>query len=95
MLDVVKAALWMSTNAYDDELNRLISAACGDLGIAGIDATAQTTDENLTQAIATYVRLNFGSPADYERLKRSYDEQKAQLQSASGYGLSDDSGSNG
>lgn len=95
MLDVVKAALWLSTDAYDDELNRLINASCGDLGIAGIDATAQTTDENLKQAIVTYVRLNFGSPADYERLKRSYDEQKAQLQSASGYGLSDDSSSNG
>lgn len=94
MLDVVKAALWLSTNAYDDELTRLIYAACGDLGIAGIDATAQTADGNLTQAIVTYVRMNFGSPSDYDRLKRSYDEQKAQLQSASGYGLSDDTGSN-
>ena len=35
----------------------------------------------------TYVRMSFGSPSDYDRLKRSYDEQKAQMQTATGYGL--------
>ena len=31
----------------------------------------------------------FGTPEDYEDLKRSYDEQKAQLISNSNYGLAD------
>ena len=31
--------------------------------------------------------VNFGSPSDYDRMKASYDEQKAQLQMATGYGL--------
>ena len=45
------------------------------------------TDQLLIRAIITYVRLHFGSPDDYDRLERSYFEQKAQLITASGYGL--------
>jgi hypothetical protein len=30
-------------------------------------------------AAITYVAMNFGDPDDYDRLKKSYDEQKAQL----------------
>jgi hypothetical protein len=29
--------------------------------------------------------MSFGLPEDYDRLKRSYDEQKAQLSNATGY----------
>jgi hypothetical protein len=29
--------------------------------------------------------MNFGEPEDYDRLKASYDEQKAQLSTATGY----------
>ena len=45
------------------------------------------TDQLLIRAIITYVRLHFGTPDDYDRLERSYNEQKAQLITASGYGL--------
>lgn len=45
------------------------------------------TDQILIRAIITYVRLHFGSPDDYDKLERSYNEQKAQLITASGYGL--------
>lgn len=58
------------------------------------DATGETvqddstiTDQLLIRAIITYVRLHFGSPDDYDKLERSYFEQKAQLITASGYGL--------
>ena len=44
-------------------------------------------DPLVVQAVKTYVRMSFGSPSDYDRLKRSYDEQKAQMQTATGYGL--------
>lgn len=83
----VKTALRITTNAYDDEISVLIDAACKDLGIVGVSAVATTDDALLIHAIITYCRVNFGSPDDYERLKRSYDEQKAQLITASGYGL--------
>lgn len=83
MLDAVKIALRITTTAYDSEISALIESAKADLGIVGI-----TEDDDLVkQAIKTYVRMNFGSPSDYDRLKRSYDEQKAQMQSATGYGL--------
>ena len=39
----------------------------------------------VSQAVITYCRLNFGQPDDYDRLKRSYDEQKAQLRTNTGY----------
>lgn len=45
------------------------------------------TDQLLIRAIITYVRLRFGTPDDYDKLERSYNEQKAQLITASGYGL--------
>lgn len=87
MLTAVKLALRLVTNAYDAEITRLIEAACADLGVVGVTATSTTVDPILVQAIITYVRLNFGTPDDYDRLKRSYDEQKAQLITCTGYGL--------
>lgn len=87
MLEKVKTALRISTTAFDSEINDLISAACADLGIVGVEAVATTTDALLTRAIITYCRVNFGTPEDYERLKASYDEQKAQLITCRGYGL--------
>ncbi len=87
MLAKVKLAMRLTTTAYDSEITRLINAACADLGIVDITATATTEDALLTQAIITYCRLHFGTPEDYDRLKASYDEQKAQLMTATGYGF--------
>lgn len=87
MLTAVKLALRISTNAYDDEIQALIDAAYLDLWIAGVDARSIEQDPLVVQAVKTYVRMSFGSPSDYDRLKRSYDEQKAQMQTATGYGL--------
>lgn len=87
MLTAVKLALRITTNAYDDEIQALIDAAYLDLGIAGIDTETISNDPLVVQAVKTYVRMSFGSPSDYDRLKRSYDEQKAQMQTATGYGL--------
>ncbi len=84
MLDAVKLALRIVTDAFDDELNDLISAALLDLRLAGI-TTTDTTDALVKRAVITYCRLNFGQPDDYDRLKKSYDEQKAQMGMATGY----------
>lgn len=83
MLDRVKLAMRITTDAYDEEFNSLINAALLDLGIAGVTIT--DSDELIRRAVITYCRLHFGSPDDYANLKASYDEQKAQLQTATGY----------
>lgn len=83
MLDRVKLAMRITTDAYDEEINSLINAALLDLGIAGVTIT--DSDELIRRAVITYCRLHFGSPEDYANLKASYDEQKAQLQTATGY----------
>lgn len=87
MLDKVKLALRIVTNSFDSELTDLINAACGDLGVVGVTATSSTTDPLLTRAIITYCKMHFGEPDEYDRLKASYDEQKAQLITCTGYGL--------
>lgn len=88
MLEKVKLALRITTNAFDSELNDLIDAAKIDLGIAGVNipvTTDQSVDVIVSKAIITYCKLNFGEPDEYDRLKASYDEQKAQLSMATGY----------
>ena len=87
MLEKVKVALRVVSNDFNGEITDLINAACGDLGIVGVTADSDTTDPLLIRAIITYCRLNFGQPDDYDRLKASYDEQKAQLITCTGYGL--------
>ena len=84
MLTKVKTALRISTDKYDGELTDLIESAKLDLGIAGVVVPEQY-DELVRTAIITYCKMSFGLPEDYDRLKRSYDEQKAQLSNASGY----------
>ena len=87
MLALVKMALRITTNAFDNEISGLIAAACSDLGVVGVTATTEESDPLLIRAIITYCRLNFGSPEDFDRLSRSYAEQKAQLITCTGYGM--------
>lgn len=84
MLEKVKMALRITTDAYNSELNGLIAAAQLDLGIAGV-VVPETLDDIVELAIITYCKVHFGEPDDYDRLKASYDEQKAQLSMATGY----------
>lgn len=84
MLEQVKLALRIKTTVYDSELTYLIAAAKLDLGIAGVVLPAEV-DELVQKAVITYCKMSFGLPEDYDRLKRSYDEQKAQLSTATGY----------
>ena len=90
MLSRVKLALRITTDAFNAELTGLTNAALLDLGLVGIAPmvlTNGTTDELIITAVITYVKLHFGEPSDPDRLKKSYDEQKAQLITATGYGL--------
>lgn len=87
MLEQVKLALRITSLAFDQELIGLIESAKLDLGIAGV-VLPEDLDQVCTTAIITYCKLHFGEVDRiemYDRLKASYDEQKAQLSMATGY----------
>ena len=67
-------------SVHEQDLYICISATTGNWS-----AEAWQLDPLYVQAVITYARAHFGSPEDYDRLKASYDEQKAQLQMATGY----------
>lgn len=77
-----KMAARITTTAFDAQVSDLLDAAVLDMGVAGVRAEL---DPLVTQAAVTYFLMNFGQPDDYDRLKRSYDEQKAQLATCTGY----------
>ena len=95
ILAKVKLALRITTDDFDDQIKDLINAALKDLGIAGItvDSLMVLTTNSATyndlclRAVITYCRMNFGDVGAefYDRLKASYDEQKAQMSMATGY----------
>lgn len=78
-----KLAARITTSAFDDQISDLLDAALLDLGVAGVET--ESLDGLVTQAAITYVLMNFGQPDQYDRLKASYDEQKAQLATCTGY----------
>lgn len=84
ILAKVKVALRIVTTDFDDELTDLINAAVRDMNLAGVSET-ELTDPLIIRAVITYCKMNFGEPDQYDRLKQSYDEQKAQMGMATGY----------
>ena len=104
MLSKVKLAKRISTDVFDAELLDLIAAGMADLRLIGITFESSAVEESgavvdytitdplVVRAVVTYCLLHFGSPDDFDRLKRSYDEQKGQLRETHGYGLTDATG---
>lgn len=79
-----KKARRITTSAFDDEVARLLESAMLDLGVAGVEVP-EPMDALVSQAAITYFMANFGEPENYDRLKASYDEQKAQLSMHTGH----------
>lgn len=92
MLEKVKHALRITIDVFNPELLDLIQAAINDLMIVGAEFEVipiEQLDDGIydyevpnplvRRAIITYCKMNFGEPSDYEQLKASYDEQKAQM----------------
>ena len=86
VLKKVKLALRLSEGDFDDEVLDQMQSALIDLNIAGVDGEkALITDPAVRMAVITYCKMHFGQPDEYDRLKKSYDEQKSQLSMSSGY----------
>ena len=84
-LAAVKLALDVTITDYDAEIGDLIDAALLDLQSSGVDVSTMGNDKLVMQAVKTYCRMNFHSPADYDRLERSYAQQVVKLMHATGY----------
>lgn len=100
MLERVKLAMRISTTVYDSEILSLIVAGIYDIQHAGAQFDYSITtgtggaitdytiaDPLASQAVVTYCRMMFGSPADFDRLKVAYEMQKGQLRESTKYGM--------
>jgi len=79
-----KLAARITTDAFDTQISDLLDAAMLDLGVAGVEIPEEL-DALVRTAAVTYFMMHFGQPDEYDRLKKSYDEQKAQLVTCTGY----------
>ena len=82
LITKAKMAARITTTAFDAQVGDLLDAAIFDMGVAGVQVEL---DPLVTQAAITYFLMHFGQPDEYDRLKLSYDEQKAQLATCTGY----------
>lgn len=79
-----KLAARITTDAFDSQVDLLLDSAMLDLGVAGVEVP-EDLDAIVKQAAITYFLMHFGAPDEYDRLKKSYDEQKAQMATCTGY----------
>lgn len=84
LVSAAKLAARITTTAFDSQVSMLLDAAMQDMGVAGVEVPG-TVDAIVQQAAITYFLMHFGEPDQYDRLKKSYDEQKAQLSTCTGY----------
>ena len=84
LLQKAKLAARITTDAFDTQISDLLETAALDLGVAGVEIP-ETVSPLVNQAKITYFLMHFGQPDEYDRLKRSYDEQKAQLATCTGF----------
>ena len=92
ILNKVKLSLRIAEDDdnFDSELVDLIKSCLIDLGFAGVTNHIEISsiDEAVLTAIKTYCKIHFGDANGVEildRLKASYNEQKAQMGMATGY----------
>ena len=85
LLEAVKLTLAITVDDYDAEIQDLIYAALYDLQTNGVYALDKQDDPLIIQAVKTYCRAHFHSPADYDKLLAAYEEQKGHLMNCTGY----------
>lgn len=85
LLESVRLALAITVDDFNDEISDLIQAALYDLKTNGVKALDMQDDPLIIQAVKTYVRAHFHSPADYDHLLAAYEEQKGHLMNCTGY----------
>ena len=84
MLELVKKALRVTKDVFDDELNMLINACL--LEMAGMNVNVEPPyDEQVKSAVVAYCKWQFGFHDDKESWEKIYHTKLAQLKMMTGY----------
>lgn len=87
MLEKVKQALRIKSNAFDTEIIELIESAKLDLKYSGVN-NVDDMDPLIAQAIKIYCKANFGlDNKDSEKYQKSYDMLKQHLSLCGDYNV--------
>lgn len=74
----------ITTDAFDSEIESILQAGLLDLTVSGV-VVPDEDNALVTRALMTYFQLHFGEPDDPDRLLASYEMQKSQMITATGY----------
>jgi uncharacterized phage protein (predicted DNA packaging) len=85
MLEAVKLALRIKTNAFDDDIEDLIAACKMDLNLSGVQSAGKEDDPLIRRAVILYAKANFGENPDSEKYVKSYKDLKIFLSLAGEY----------
>ena len=90
MLDKIKVALRISHDKLDEDIQADIDACLADLEVCGV-VHAGTDDALILSAVKLYCRANYtDDPVKSAEWLRRYEQQKACLMMAEGYGWKED-----
>lgn len=86
MLNMVKTALRVTTEAFDMEIQNYIDACIDEMQGLGVTAARQDSmDPQITTAVIAYCKWKFGQNAEADRWQRSYESMLGSLKMRSGY----------
>ena len=85
MLEKVKIALRVKSDAFNLEIDGLIAACLADLRLAGVIIPDDTGDSLIERAVILYCKGNYGFIEENERFLKAYDLLKCALCLAGDY----------
>lgn len=86
MLEQIKLALRITTDAVDEEIQTLIDAAIAEMRGLGVTASVEgSEDPQIVTAVVAYCKWQFGANEDADRWRDIYHNKLAQLKTMTGY----------
>ena len=89
MLTIVKKALRIATEAFDDELTLLIEACLEEMRgvnvIVDTDTEGVPTSAQVRTAVVSYCKWQFGNHEDKDQWEQIYHTKLAQLKTMTGF----------
>lgn len=80
MLEIVKLALRIKSDAFDEEIQLYIDDCLNELYSLGIDSRGQLFSPQIQSAVIAYAKWHFGENDQADKWKESYSTKVAQLQ---------------